>query len=288
MQWLRVETKFPSHPKTLAAIELVGRGNRARLFGVWFEAATYAAAQDTDGFVPNAVVHSNSLDPNHQKLVTALLSAGLLEPHPSGKGYQLHDFTTYNPSKETQEEWKAKQAEYGRQGGLRSGESRRSQRPPEGSVKATLQGPFNTPSEGFEAPILSSPFPSDPIPSDPRRADLRARAWPRPLVNGPGDRVHGTHAVCFRERGLCVPYGLHDEFMARLGTGEGRQERLDGFYARTIAALPDGPIGDDVFDFWRHSFAHWAGTVTSKPSGRKTAVQTTLDTIRRLEAASGD
>ena len=96
-----------------------------------------------------------------------------------------------------------------------------------------------------------------------------------PLINGAEIRRHGLHAWCC-DRGLCVPMGLHTEFKARLGTDDAHA-RLKAWYPTVVAQHDGRPVGDDLFAFWRNSFAAWVGTVTSpvapqKPSrGARTA-----------------
>ena len=287
MQWLRVESKLVDHPKTMAAIELLGRGSGARLLGLWLTAACYAAHHDTDGFVPSAVVHNSDLDGKHKQIVEALLAVGLFEPHASGRGYQLHDFTHYNLSKQDQDQWRARKAEAGRKGGKHSVESRskrqaRALTTNEANAKQVLQEQV----KHNEAPSPSpSPSPS-PLPDpDPRRAVAfapaleRARALnaplgagtPTSLINGQSLRSHGSHAVCFASRGLCVPLTLHEELLGRLGGGDDPNARLLAFYAAEIVALGDIPVGDNAWDFWRNRFAAWVGTVTSKPKAGRSA-----------------
>lgn len=106
---------------------------------------------------------------------------------------------------------------------------------------------------------------------------------PTNLVNGAEQRRHGTHAWCDYARGLCVPYGLHDEFKKRATKTD---DELKAWYAATVQSLDGVDVGDDVFDFWRNQFGTWVGTVTRKPAAkRETHVESNLRGLREdLEA----
>lgn len=85
------------------------------------------------------------------------------------------------------------------------------------------------------------------------------------IINGHDQRRHGSHGWCDRERGKCLPFGLHDELVKGLG-GADAEARLKAWYPTVIAKYSGRPIGDDTFEFWRNEFACWVGTVTSRPS----------------------
>lgn len=87
------------------------------------------------------------------------------------------------------------------------------------------------------------------------------------LFSGRDHRRHGMHAWCC-DRGLCVSWGLHSDFMGRLG-GEDADRRLRVWYAQTIVRFEGQPVGDDLFEFWRNEFAAWVGTVTERPRTRE-------------------
>lgn len=84
---------------------------------------------------------------------------------------------------------------------------------------------------------------------------------PSNLINGSDQRRHGQHAWCDPNRGLCVPFGLHDDFVKR---GQKSPEAMKAWYASVVLSLDGVPVGDDLFDFWRNQFAAWIGTVTTR------------------------
>ena len=279
MAWLKVEGQFPNHHKVLAAAQLVGKGTIGRVMGLWIAGACYAVSHLTDGFVPSLVLEDERIDRKTREVIDAMLAVGLLEPARDGLGYQLHDFTDYNPSGaevKSRREWETKRKREYRQDDV-------SQRDRHGTheveATGTIEGQSRDTSRARTAARAGSESDSDSDPNPIRQrhdadAQTGARALgagtPTGLVNGQSLRTHGSHAVCFADRGLCVPYGLHDELLGRLG-GENRQTRLRAFYAAEIAALGDVPVGDDPWDFWRHKFAAWVGTVTSKPKAGRSA-----------------
>lgn len=114
----------------------------------------------------------------------------------------------------------------------------------------------------------------------PQRSREESARETTPLIDGRAHRRHGQHAWCDRTRNVCVPYGLHSEFMGRLCT-EDAAPRLKAWYPTVLAKYAGRPIGDDLFDFWRHEFAAWVGTVTAKPAqappGRGQRVATAFD-----------
>lgn len=117
-----------------------------------------------------------------------------------------------------------------------------------------------------------------------REGDASARPGQNPhhkptnLVNGAEQRRHGQHAWCDTERGLCVPYGLHDEFKKRAGKSDAE---LKAWYATTIQSVAGVAVGDGLYDFWKNHFAAWVGTVTRKPTHRReTPVESNLRGLR--------
>ncbi len=128
----------------------------------------------------------------------------------------------------------------------------------------TQAQPNVSPDDGSPISDLQSPDP----PRKEREGDTRAREdSPPPLLNGASQRMHGVHAWCslwVGRDGLCVPLGLHGQFIGRLG-GSDADTRLKAWYAATVTALDGRPIGDRLFDFWENQFAAWVGTVTAKP-----------------------
>lgn len=86
MTWFKLDDGFHSHPKVLQA------GNEA--IGLYVRCGSYCAQHLTDGFVPAPVV----LLYGSVELAEALVEARLWKPVKGG--WQMHDYLTYNPSRE--------------------------------------------------------------------------------------------------------------------------------------------------------------------------------------------
>lgn len=97
MTWARLDDGFPEHPKVLS----VGP------FGltVFVRALCYSARNLTDGFIPNAAIVSFTVDFARTSRAAhavdwpaRLVAAGLWDE--ATGGYRIHDYLSYNPSKE--------------------------------------------------------------------------------------------------------------------------------------------------------------------------------------------
>lgn len=88
MSWVRVDDKFPNHPK-------VGRlaANRLAAMGLHLEALCFCSTYLTDGAVP---AHEVRRYP--RRLVEALVEARLWHRLADGS-VEIHDYLDYNPSR---------------------------------------------------------------------------------------------------------------------------------------------------------------------------------------------
>ncbi|MCW2632075.1 MAG: hypothetical protein JWR88_1037 [Pseudonocardia sp.] len=86
MPWFRVDDSFHSHPKTMAA------GTHA--VGLWMRCGSYCAQHLTDGFVPVDVVKAYGTN----ALARRLVDVGFWDVVQGG--YQFHDWSDYQPSRE--------------------------------------------------------------------------------------------------------------------------------------------------------------------------------------------
>lgn len=128
MAWLKIDDALPDHPKVVAL------GTLAPLaIWIWLQSTCYAARYKTDGFVPfdlpfnigkfESITWAGSLDDDAVReggditgsAIDAMLRTGLWEDvpcdrckslreakrayTPTGKGYFIHDFLAYNPSR---------------------------------------------------------------------------------------------------------------------------------------------------------------------------------------------
>lgn len=89
MAWVRLDERFPEHPKVLAV------GGDAAWLHVC--AIAYSNRNETDGFVPNNAIRALTDRRQPTKLAAALISAGLWEQ--ADHGYVIHDYLEYQPSR---------------------------------------------------------------------------------------------------------------------------------------------------------------------------------------------
>lgn len=88
MTWFKVDDSFHSHPKVLAA--------EPAALGLWVVAGAWSSANLTEGFVPDRALQR--LLPDGATLAKELVAAGLWTR--SRGGYQFHDWTDYQPTKD--------------------------------------------------------------------------------------------------------------------------------------------------------------------------------------------
>lgn len=110
MPWFRLDDSFDTHPKVLMA------GNEA--IGLYIRCGTYAARNLTDGFVGQEIVLLYGSD----SLAATLVRVRLW--HRAARGWTIHDFLDYNPSRDEVLSKRKIRSEAGRTGGLASGKVR--------------------------------------------------------------------------------------------------------------------------------------------------------------------
>lgn len=102
LPWVRLDTQFPHNPKVLALVE----DKRWRALAVYACSLAYCGAHGTDGFIPAGAlpfVHATKREA-HQ-----LVDVGLWAE--DGGGYQIRDWTDYQPSNAEAEARKARMRE---------------------------------------------------------------------------------------------------------------------------------------------------------------------------------
>jgi hypothetical protein len=111
MPWFRLDDSFHSHPKVIAA------GNEA--VGLFVRCGTYAAEHTTDGIIAEEIAElygasatGSRRNPGTGKpetLAETLVRTGLW--HRVRRGWTIHDYLDYNPSKEAVEKERKAAAE---------------------------------------------------------------------------------------------------------------------------------------------------------------------------------
>jgi len=104
--WVRVETRFISHPKVLE----IGPLGEA----LWLRGLCYAGEQLTDGFVPASFL-KRMADMKALTIAKRLVDVGLWQERDGG--YQIHDYLEWQRSREEVADLNSKRAEAGRRGG---------------------------------------------------------------------------------------------------------------------------------------------------------------------------
>lgn len=90
--WVRIDQDFADHPKVLAVGPLGGM--------LQVRALCYCARHLTDGFVPERALPTLTadMDLGADAMRDIMVGAGLWDP--ADGGFQIHDYLTYNPSRE--------------------------------------------------------------------------------------------------------------------------------------------------------------------------------------------
>lgn len=282
--WLKVVANITTQEKFITAGPVAG--------WLWLGGVGYCRMNTTDGFIPKTVVPG--LVPGLKgayRHAAALVAAGLWED--AVGGYRVHDYFDFNPSKAQVEHWRQKDKDRkreerasasedcpdGQSPAVQTDNARTSDECPDGRLtrvrdtRGAQRASSPSLSESLQGSAVekAEPSPSAPTPDDTGRVVSSGVAWnPRGApISGRGTlhdgglaRTHAMHAFCGR---LCVPWGLHSDFQARLG-GADPAARLLAWYPTVLARYADQALGDDLFAFWRNEFAAFVGTVTSKPA----------------------
>ena len=161
MAWFRVDDTFPMNVKSLSC--------SLNAIGLWTLAGAWSCQQLTDGAIPRSIVEafaSRVLEANVDgaSIASELVASGLWDETPDG--YQFHDWDDYQYTAKEVEDRRAKRAEAGRKGGIKSGQARRSKREASASVKTKQQRSKNEP----------HPIPSHPITKEDKSSLVGAKA----------------------------------------------------------------------------------------------------------------
>jgi hypothetical protein len=104
--WVRVDTRFISHPKVLD----IGPLGEA----LWLRGLCYAGSQMTDGFIPASFIKRMG-DMKGAAVAQRLVDAGLWVE--AENGYHIHDYLEWQRSRDEATDISSKRAEAGRRGG---------------------------------------------------------------------------------------------------------------------------------------------------------------------------
>jgi hypothetical protein len=173
--WFYVDDHLHDHRKARRA------GTEA--MGMWVLAGSWCADNLTDGFVPVDVAWRwGGGAESTERLAKQLVTAGLWEDaEVDGEvGWRFHDWSDVQKTRDQVLDQRQKRQDAGRRGGIRSGESRRSDGP---SAPTTLPSSTSEASAEANASALleaeTNPVPSRPVPSLPNS----------PLLGGAGGKA---------------------------------------------------------------------------------------------------
>ena len=107
MAWVKVDDNFPDHPKTLV-LSLAAQG-------LWICGLCYASRHMTDGRLPAAFLRRVG-DDAAWNAAEELVAVGLW--HDNGSGWDIHDYTEYQRTRDQIEAISEARSEAGRRGGL--------------------------------------------------------------------------------------------------------------------------------------------------------------------------
>ena len=165
MSWVRSDDNEPNHAKVFRA--------GVAAYGFFQAAKCYCSRNLTDGFIPIgdlSIVFPGVTFKQAAKFAMKLTECKLFEVEE--KGYRVHDYLHYNPSRDQIVERREQRMNAGKVGGLRSGAARRSNSLPRDEANAKQVASPQT------NPDPSHPIPTRPIPETepenirPRGADL--------------------------------------------------------------------------------------------------------------------
>lgn len=144
MSWVKLDDGFFRHRKVVQA----GRDARDLALASW----CFSSATLSDGFIPEAALRQLAADAqvtaNPRKLAARLVEVGLWEE--AAGGYQIHDYLTYNPTREAVEA--ARAANAARIAAWRAGKA-----PRNGVTDPVTNGMTNGVGNGFPHPMTPSP-----------------------------------------------------------------------------------------------------------------------------------
>lgn len=110
MTWAKLDDRFHENRKVKRAWRLAPAS-----IGLHVMAITYCSGHETDGHVDIEFVEEKvPKDRERERLVAALLTAGLWERVDGG--WQIHDFLTFNPSREQLDEKRRAKSDAGKKG----------------------------------------------------------------------------------------------------------------------------------------------------------------------------
>jgi hypothetical protein len=276
MAWVKIDDQAPRHHKMLKA------GPAA--CWLWVCGLAHSQSQLTDGFISYDVLPMIGVTKHAPKLATQLVLAKLWDVVEGG--YIIHDYLTFNDSKDEMLLRRAHmagiRAAAGEKGGRVSSavrqakmlqaqaEARRRllQANDEANAKQVASSPGSKIEANGEANLAKQPPSKSSIAPDPTRPDpfvsakqtCDARATPKwqktPII---GRNTHYSHPFCDDTYSYCVAAQVHETLADLLapkyqGDRDAAKAALLVWYPTVCASLPAAFVMGDGFKFWRGRF----------------------------------
>ena len=175
MAWFKVDDKLTAHRKFLRLGRIYGIEGRALAMGLWVQAGTWSALNETNGFIPEDITEefidvtpaSAVTDPDALDVREALCDVGFWSR--TDDGYQFEGWAEYQPTKEGADEQRAKDAERKR----RSRAQKKNVTPASAVTDSDASAVTARPSPPSR-PDPSRPDPSSSSSAEPPREDVEA------------------------------------------------------------------------------------------------------------------
>lgn len=234
MTWVRIDDGFSEHPKVLGLSDAA--------FRLHVHALCYVARALTDGRIPRVWL-TGGKSRKVPKAVTELVDARVWDE--SGEDFHVHDYLSYQPSRDEVEERRAAKsrarADAGRQGGIRSGEARREANEAKEVEANEANGKQNETKQRSKSAAPSHPIPIKREATPPRTPTL---IRPRNLN------------AAFEHPRFDVPQVWHDQRTRALSDGEAGMLRFYTHLETHIDAHPDEDT-EPRFDWLTGHFNAW-------------------------------
>jgi hypothetical protein len=219
MTWAKLCDTAHSHPKFDAA------GLEAT--GLWALSLSHCSAYPSDGHVSErAALKIAGSGAVLTRLAKRLVDAGLWEQHPSGDGWQVHDYLDYQPSRAQVEVERAKKRQGGRDGAARRwGNSTHGATSVGQPIASPIGPPIGAPTGVSDAPVPSRPVPTRPDPLTPSESfALAPQAHPAQQSSKPKPKRERKHT----DEEIAAQRAVLDVYVAAFEKAKGvRPKKID-------------------------------------------------------------
>lgn len=213
MAWFKIDDGFWSHPKVITLPAAAG--------WLWVRAGTYSMQHLTDGVIPDPVVAVLGAVEDAEALVACGLWLKV------DGGYAFHDWGEYQPSRESVEAERERNAQRQREWRERRRESQRKNAGTNGGSNALRNGGTNNERNPQNNASVTLPRPDPTRPSSKEDIGGTKKAPEKPLPEDwtPTD----THRKYATEHGIDIEHEEH-QFKAHAEANDRRQRSWNGAF----------------------------------------------------------